>query len=85
MSSEPNARRHVLHHAADRRGVANIGRDGNRSNTQRLDFGGRRLRALGLVVVVDRDVGAGARQFEGDLPADAAAAAGDKGDAAGQR
>ena len=42
-------------------------------------------RPLGLDVVVDRDVGAGARQFEGDLPADAAAAAGDEGDAAGQR
>ncbi len=40
---------------------------------------------LGLVVVVDRNVGAGARQFEGDLPADPAAAAGDDRDPAGQR
>ena len=85
MSSDPKARRHFLHHAADRRGVSDIGRDRHGSNAQRFDVGGGRPRPLGLVVVVDRHVGAGARQFESDLPADPAAAAGDDRDAAGQR
>ena len=65
--------------------LSNIGRDRHGSHTQRFDVGCRRPCPVGIVVVVDRDVGAGARQFEGDLPADAAAAAGDEGNAAGQR
>ncbi len=70
---------HPRHHGLGVGVARHVGLDRQTLATQLLDLGHDRLGLVVVASVVDRHVGALARQLERDRPADAEAAAGDDG------